>query len=140
MPLFKHSEPTPAQQVPARHSATNTRTSRTGSLFGSRRRSSSISPPSSPERSSGSGLGGIFHRRTEDPSITAARQRVAAAENAEREADRALIAARNSVREAKEHVKALEREAAEEARLAKIKQHEARDISKRAKPLGRKFY
>jgi len=66
-----------------------------------------------------------------------ARQRVASAESAEREADRALVQARTAVREARDQVKVLEREAAEEARLAKIKQNQARDISKRAKPLGR---
>lgn len=36
------------------------------------------------------------------------------AENAEREADRALVQARAAVREAREHIKLLEREAAEE--------------------------
>jgi len=88
-------------------------------------------------RTSGSG-GGLFSRSTpEDPTIAHARERVMSAENAEREADRALVQARAAVREAREHIKLLEREAAEEARLAKIKQGHARDISKRAKPLGR---
>ncbi|KAK5044682.1 hypothetical protein LTR84_010574 [Exophiala bonariae] len=88
-------------------------------------------------RTSGSG-GGLFSRGTpEDPTIAHARERVMSAENAEREADRALVQARAAVREAREHIKLLEREAAEEARLAKIKQGHARDISKRAKPLGR---
>lgn len=43
-----------------------------------------------------------------------ARERVLQAENAEREADRALFAAKAAVREARDHVKRLEREAAEE--------------------------
>ena len=57
---------------------------------------------------------GLFHRDNEDPSITAARQRVTDAEAAERDADRALSQARVAVREAREGVKRLEREAAEE--------------------------
>lgn len=83
----------------------------------------------------------MFHRTShEDPSLIAARERVQAAEHAEREADRALAAARISVREARDHVKALEREASEEARLAKIKQQGAKDLNRRAKPLGRELY
>ena len=78
------------------------------------------------------------HRDAEDPSISGARQRVLQAEQAERDADRALIQARTAVKAAREHVIRLEKEAAEEARLAKIKQSQAHDISKRAKPLGRK--
>lgn len=74
-----------------------------------------------------------------DPSILQARERVLGAENAEREADRALDIARREVREARDHVKRLELEAKEEARRAKIKQFHAREVSKRAKPLGRKL-
>lgn len=76
---------------------------------------------------------------TEDPSISAARQRVISAENAEREADKALIAARKAVAEARAIVKRLEAEAAEEARLARIKQEQAARLGERAEPLGRKF-
>ncbi|KAL1874342.1 hypothetical protein VTK73DRAFT_474 [Phialemonium thermophilum] len=72
-----------------------------------------------------------------DPSILQARERVTAAEAAEREADRALAAARQSVQEAREHVRRLELEAEEEARRAKIKQFHAREVSKRGKQLGR---
>lgn len=49
-----------------------------------------------------------------DPSIVNAKQSLAHAEAAEREADRALAVARVAVREAREHVARLEREAAEE--------------------------
>lgn len=49
-----------------------------------------------------------------DPSIVNARQMVADAENAEKEADRALVHARERVREARDHVKHLEMEAKEE--------------------------
>ena len=112
MPLFKHSEPAPV--------VTTTRTSSTTSggsrgLFGSRknRTDSPVSPVTSHSNSTSTRGSGLFHRN-EDPSISGARQRVAAAESAEREADRALITARESVREAREHVKLLEREAAEE--------------------------
>ncbi|KAI1337221.1 hypothetical protein F5Y15DRAFT_391820 [Xylariaceae sp. FL0016] len=72
-----------------------------------------------------------------DPSILQARERVMGAENAEREADKALEAARLRVREARAEVKRLELEAAEEARRAKIKQYHAREVSKRGKQLGR---
>ena len=58
--------------------------------------------------------GGLFHRNTQDPSIINAKQRVADAEVAEKNADRALHEARAAVREAREDIKRLEREAAEE--------------------------
>ncbi|KAI1183213.1 hypothetical protein F5B17DRAFT_146408 [Nemania serpens] len=72
-----------------------------------------------------------------DPSILQARERVMAAEIAERDADRALAAARLQVRDARAEVKRLEVEAAEEARRAKIKQYHAKEVSKRGKQLGR---
>jgi hypothetical protein len=72
-----------------------------------------------------------------DPSIVAARERVMSAENAERDADKALEEARRSVIEAREHVRRLEIEAKEEARRAKIKAYHAREVSKRGKALGR---
>lgn len=74
----------------------------------------------------------------EDPAIAAARQRVISAENAEREADKALIAARNAVAVARAEVKKLEMDAAEEARLAHIKQAQAAKLGERAEPLGSK--
>ncbi|KAI1506060.1 hypothetical protein F5X99DRAFT_367007 [Biscogniauxia marginata] len=125
------------------------------SLFGSRHRSpspsstvrssttsnsrnSEISSPSRHrsvlQRTFGNGSG---NNPDVDPSITQARERVMAAEAAEREADRALEAARVQVREARAEVKRLEVEAAEEARRAKIKQYHAREVSKRGKQLGR---
>ncbi|KAK4940589.1 hypothetical protein LTR10_019348 [Elasticomyces elasticus] len=140
MGLFGHkNEPTPAQAAPPRHSTSSSEGSRGG--FFSRGRDPS---PEYNDSRNGSKLssgsrrsGGLLHRNQEDPSIVDARQRVASAEAAEREADRALVQARTAVRDAREHVKRIEMEAAEEARLAKIKQQNARDISKRAKPLGR---
>lgn len=58
---------------------------------------------------------GFFSRSSNgDPSITNAKQSLANAEAAEREADRALAVARSAVREARDHVARLEREAAEE--------------------------
>lgn len=56
----------------------------------------------------------MLHRGREDPAITQARQRVATAEEAERQADKALIQARTAVKEAREHVRRLELDAAEE--------------------------
>ena len=88
-------------------------------------------------RSSGGGL--LSRRNHEDPSIAAARERVMAAERAEREADMALQQARTSVRDARDHVKRLELEAEAEAKAAKLKQGQAKDLGKRARPLGRKF-
>jgi hypothetical protein len=57
---------------------------------------------------------GLLHKDIEDPSITAARDRVIGAEAAERDADKALLMARSAVREARDHVKRLEKEAAEQ--------------------------
>lgn len=74
-----------------------------------------------------------------DPSIVQARERVLGAENAEREADRALEMARREVREAREEVRRLEIEAREEARRAKIKAFHAKEVSKRGKALGREL-
>ncbi|AEO61208.1 hypothetical protein MYCTH_2311150 [Thermothelomyces thermophilus ATCC 42464] len=62
-----------------------------------------------------------------------------AAETAEMEADRALMASRESVREARENVRMLELEAKEEVRRAKIKEHHAKEFSKRGKLLGSKW-
>lgn len=71
-------------------------------------------PEPMPARQTTNGSGGLFHRNHQDPSIVQAKQRVADAEAAERNADRALVQARAAVREAREDIKRLEREAAEE--------------------------
>lgn len=83
-----------------------------GGLF-SRRRSSSASSSS---------LDSDGHKRDrhhkslkKDPTITAARQKVADAETSEREADKALNLARAAVKEARQHVKILEKEAMDES-------------------------
>lgn len=82
----------------------------------------------------------MFHRnKYEDPSITAARERVTAAEQAERDADIALQQARLSVRDARDHVNRLVAEAEAEAKAARLKQGQAQDLGRRAKPLGRKL-
>jgi len=57
---------------------------------------------------------GRSNRLDDDPSIRGAREKVTDAENAEKEADRALNEARQRVRLARQHVKGLEREALEE--------------------------
>ncbi|OAP60090.1 hypothetical protein AYL99_05092 [Fonsecaea erecta] len=151
MPLFGHknTEPTPAQTTAPRYSNSSADGSPRRGFFNRHRSSSASSADnydSHNNRRQGSkvsrssttrGSGGLFHRNHEDPSIVGARERVLQAETAEREADRALVQARAAVREARDRVKMLEREAEEEARLAKIKQTQAKDISKRAKPLGR---
>ncbi|KAI1818587.1 hypothetical protein GGS20DRAFT_193989 [Poronia punctata] len=159
MPLFSHRkseeevihEPTPVQQQQPEKRG----------LFGSRRRSTSpsyanstrTSTTGSSSRHSSGGYNetpsrhrsvlsrtfghGNSNNPDMDPSIMQARERVMGAENAEREADRALAAARLRVREAREEVKRIEHEAAEEARRAKIKQYHAKEVSKRGKQLGR---
>ncbi|KAJ7141302.1 hypothetical protein C8R44DRAFT_726924 [Mycena epipterygia] len=94
--------------------------------------------------SGGSGGSGFFGGRGannfnvhKDPTIMAAREKVTSAENAEAEADRALMQARAMVREARDHVRFLEREAAAEAKRAKAKQAVSNDVSKSASGLGR---
>jgi hypothetical protein len=142
MPLFssRHEEPIqdPPADAPKRRSTlfgrnrdvsptSTSRTSRSSTTHNNNNNSAS------PRRS------GLLHRRDEDPTIIAARERVQNAEAAERDADRALAAARVAVREAREHIKRLEREAAEEARLARIKQDQAMSMTKRGKGLGRRL-
>ncbi|KAH8661963.1 hypothetical protein BX600DRAFT_550814, partial [Xylariales sp. PMI_506] len=117
----RERDPSPVSTI-----RTNT-TASTNHTNGGTRRSHSIL-----HRSFGHGNDGIEL----DPSIVQARERVLSAENAERDADRALEAARARVREARDHVKRLELEAAEEAKRAKIKQYHAREVSKRGKQLG----
>ncbi|MCJ1289789.1 hypothetical protein MMC34_001322 [Xylographa carneopallida] len=132
MPLFgRHSAET--TRTPPQTTTTTSHSSSSRGLFG--KRSTTPEQVTTTSRSGGS----RFFHRSEDPSITAARQRVAGAEAAERDADQARFQARAAVRNAREQVKVLEKEAAEEARLAKIKQNQAHSISKRAKPLGRKW-
>jgi hypothetical protein len=134
MPLFssRHEEPIqdPPADAPKRKSTLFGR-NRDPSPTTTSRTSTTNNTSSSPRRS------GLLHRRDEDPTILAARERVMHAEAAERDADRALAAARVAVKEAREHIKRLEREAAEEARLARIKQDQARSMTKRGKGLGR---
>ncbi|KAK5636437.1 hypothetical protein RRF57_012149 [Xylaria bambusicola] len=140
-----HEEPAPMPEKKhsifgSRHrSPSPTTTSRTRTSTSSSRSDASSNPSrnrSVLSRTFGHGSG----RNVElDPSIVQARERVMNAENAERDADRALEAARLRVREARNEVKRLELEAAEEARLAKIKQYHAKEVSKRGKHLGRTF-
>ena len=164
MPLFsRHTEPEPevvpvepAHAEPKKHGLFSRRSpSPTPSAA-----TNSTRMTSSSYHTSGTGnAGGVFRRSTDassgrrsllhrtfgngnnevdmDPSIVQARERVMSAEAAEREADRVLDIARREVHAAREHVKRLELEAKEEARRARIKQYHAKEVSKRAKPLGR---
>lgn len=124
MPLFKsNQEPTPepapthkgsifshrSSSPPKTESSTQ---SHSTSFFSRRSSSPDDSTPESTSR--GSTLSGLFSRNDRDPTILAARQKVTDAENAEKEADRALLKARAMVKEAREHVKILEKEAMEE--------------------------
>ncbi|TFY63832.1 hypothetical protein EVG20_g6162 [Dentipellis fragilis] len=127
MPLFG-SRQGPAEEPPRSPTPPQHR----GSIFSRRSRSldggdSRASPTAASQTSSSTHSNGgfLFRRRrssddemhaslAKDPSIATARRKVADAETAEREADRALSSARMAVREAKEHVKNLEREALEE--------------------------
>ncbi|KAH9920173.1 uncharacterized protein B0H18DRAFT_614594 [Fomitopsis serialis] len=125
MPLFHSSNPEP-QPAPA--PAQTEEPQRSRSLF-SRRGNSPDAAPSANGSTTGTAStksnGGFFSRRRSsssddlndikhEPSVVTARQRVADAEAAEREADRALIQARAAVRGAREHVRLLEQEAIEE--------------------------
>ncbi|KAG9244692.1 hypothetical protein BJ878DRAFT_57443 [Calycina marina] len=104
---------------------------KSSSMFGRKHSPEPAANNTSPHRH------GLLHRH-EDSSVTSARERLMGAEQAEKDADRALLTARHAVREAKAHLLRLEKEAAEEARLAKIKQKLAGDLGKRGKQLGRK--
>ena len=115
MPLFtRHHEQPVAEPV------VDDTPKRRSTIFGSKNRS--VSPASTAHtrnttHSTSSGSPhrrGLLHRRDEDPTIIAARERVMNAEAAEKDADRALMAARTAVREARDHIKRLEKEAAEE--------------------------
>lgn len=105
--LFSRRSRSTESDHTARTNATNdsvrTDSTRSGGGFFGRRRSSSSDDIS---HTSGSLL--------KDPSIVAARQKIADAESAERAADRALLDARAAVKAAREHAKMLEREALEE--------------------------
>ncbi|KAI7911552.1 hypothetical protein M0657_010491 [Pyricularia oryzae] len=134
------SAPAPAPMASTQH-----RSRERGGLFNRRRRSvdtnsvssmSTASTSASPPRRR-STLLSRRHGDTTDPSILAARERIMGAEEAERQADRALDIARREVRDARDQILALEREAKEQARLAKIKEQGAREVSKRGKALGR---
>ncbi|KAL4936882.1 hypothetical protein BDV06DRAFT_216309 [Aspergillus oleicola] len=145
MPLFHRDSVSSSSRSSIEDPNTHTHHSKSGGLFGHRNSTSSAGGYGSSARGSrhntthGHGHShGLFHRRAEDPAITAARDRVYRAEEAERAADKALYASRLAVRDARSNVKELERDAAEEARLAKDKQNASKDISKRARPLGRK--
>ncbi|EIW83365.1 hypothetical protein CONPUDRAFT_152396 [Coniophora puteana RWD-64-598 SS2] len=109
-----------------RSSVTNGSSTRNGGLFGSLR-----------SRSSDSSIEQTKRNMSRDPTIAAARMKVADAEAAERAADKALVEARSAVKSAREHIKVLENEVLEDARRAKAKQAEAKNVSKSAKGLGR---
>lgn len=132
MPLFNSNSNDSARRT----SADGQSPTRKKSVFSSGRNS----PPQSTGSGSGSGSGFFQRRRSnsdseannhntkrngffsigrnndieDEPSIRAARDMVANAEVAEKDADRALNEARQRVRLAREHVQALEREAREE--------------------------
>ena len=130
MPLFKSHQ---AQTSPPQSPPQTSSPSRSRSLF-SRRDNHDLPPPPiyDSHNDASNRTGGFFSRhrssssseRNEsvngnadlrnDPTISAARQKVSDAEAYEQEADRALGAARAAVREAREHVRVLEREALEE--------------------------
>lgn len=109
MPLFKKSEPAPP---PVTSTNTSTSSSQRRSLFSGHRNSTETDATST--TSAGTHRSGFFSRNKEDPSVAAARQRVASAEAAERDADQARLQASRAVRDAKDHVKRVEAEAAEE--------------------------
>lgn len=134
MPLFGHKNAAPVDPTPTARGHPRRRSSslsssdlegtRKSGFFGRKRSSSSErlrhnntnrhSTGKLSHNSTRASGGGLFNRHPEDPTIVHARERVVSAENAEREADRALVQARAAVKEAHEHVKLLEKEAAEE--------------------------
>jgi hypothetical protein len=133
MPLFGSKNAQPAQTVTT---TTTHHPQQKSGLFGHRK--SAVQPGTTPSTTSnGGGLlnrhsqvdpvqngnghhnghHSLLSRNHEDASIVGARQRVMQAEQAEKDADKALIAARQAVRSAREHVKHLEHEAKEEVCL-----------------------
>ncbi|KAJ3542828.1 hypothetical protein NMY22_g3367 [Coprinellus aureogranulatus] len=138
MPLFKSNTQRAHSTSPTRDSTTS------GGMFTRNSRASMDSGSSASSTGGGSRSGGGFlglgrnkNYLDNDPSIMAARQKIADAERAEREADEALRQARVRTNEARETVRILEREALEDAQRAKAKQAEAKAINKSAKKLGR---
>ena len=118
MPLFKSqsqrrnpSPPPPPQTSGGIFHRSRTPPPRTSTDSASSSRSSTRS-----NRGGGGflGLNRDKHGLDNDPSIRTARQKVADAERAERQADEALLAARRAADGAREQVKMLEREAIEE--------------------------
>jgi hypothetical protein len=96
-------------------------------------------------RKSGGMMGNLLGRNRnnndmDDPSIVAARERVHMAEQAEADAERALLHARETVADAKQHVRNLEIEAQEDERRARVKAEQAKELGKLGGKLGRKFY
>ncbi|KAJ7497769.1 hypothetical protein FB451DRAFT_1121511 [Mycena latifolia] len=140
MPLFKSHPPPTNEPDPVVDSPT-----RKGSMFSRRRSLSPVDDPATNPNhpANANRRGGFFGNRAnnfnlhKDPTIIAAREKVTSAEQAEAEADRALLQARAMVREAKDHVRFLEREAAAEAKRAQAKQAVSNDVSKSASGLGR---
>jgi len=137
MPIFGPKRET----TPPNNTAATNEQERKGSVFGrrstdNRTDNSSVTTTTNQSQKRG-GFMGIGGRNITDPTILAAREKVTAAEEAEREADRILAAAHQAVLQAREHARKLEIEAEQEARLAKIKQDESKNISQRSGVLGR---
>ncbi|CAE6442862.1 unnamed protein product [Rhizoctonia solani] len=146
----------PSSTTPPPATTTNGSSSRRSRSMFARRRSSSSSAGSihsdghdrtdgthTRSRSRRKGLFGMGGQRKSDPvldndpHILAARDKLAAAERAEQEADRALEFSRRAVIEARDHCKQLQAQAIEDARRAKAKRSEARGLGKQARGLGR---
>jgi len=145
-PVEKNTSPPPSHRSffgrtrsPVVEDHGNNGVDRKGSIFSRRRRSNSTQSDavSESENSHSGFFGGTRSHTSEDPTILAAREKVASAVGLEKGADQALIQARMAVKEAREHVKILEREAALDAKRAKEKKLATEDISKHARGLGR---
>ncbi|KAJ7471492.1 hypothetical protein B0H11DRAFT_1812259 [Mycena galericulata] len=138
----------------ATHATDDTRSVRSGFFFPRRRASAdslrsdarSIPASTAPSAISGTGSSSTFfgskmslkkYRAQNDPKVVMAREKIATAQEAEMEADRALLHARARVRDALTHIKVLEEEAKEEAMRAKAKQAESKVVSRHAGTLGR---
>ncbi|PVG02547.1 hypothetical protein CPB86DRAFT_780505 [Serendipita vermifera] len=144
-----HNTPPPATNATTTHTNHSTSPTRTGGFFSRRRQSSdSSSSDNSNRRARKNGAVGTGATTTattgffggskiKDPTLDAARGKVHAAELAEKEADKALVAARAAVVEARRHVEILEKEANEQARLAQQKILAARGMKEDVGHLGR---
>ncbi|BGP12985.1 hypothetical protein JCM10213_006623 [Rhodosporidiobolus nylandii] len=158
MGLFSKHDTTqaPAASVDQNYPPQSTTTTHSSGLFGKRKSTTTTSPPPAvyeePVDNKHSGLfrKGTGKRRSSSDdslphdyrfskhdSLSGAKTKLKAAQEAEKAADAALIRSRNAVKDARAEIVALEREAEMEARAAREKQKAAKGLKSEGNKLGR---